>query len=156
MVRNRWVPACAGVVGVVVSGCVGTAAREAGYRAELLAVHESFLVAHRENDWEFFRDFADETVYGLRDGEITTQTPEAMGERFEAYLGEAVFTRYEDLSEPVVFVSDDGTLGWVMAHVRIEGTYGEGRLDSTWSWVTLLERVDGEWRLVGSASTRAE
>ena len=125
-------------------------------KTRVLAIHEAFLEGHRQNDWTFFREFAAETVYGLRGGEITHQTPEQMGERFAAYLGQAEFSRYEDLDEPIVFVSDDGTLGWVMAHVRIEGTLGEGRLDSTWSWVTLLQRIDGEWKLIGSASTRAE
>ena len=137
-------------------GCAAVPVDREDYRTELLAVHEAFLEAHRQNDWGYFRDFADNTVYGLRDGAITTQTPDQMGDRFAGYLSAAQFTRYEDLTTPVVFVSDDGTLGWVMAQVRIEGSLGEGRLDSTWSWVTLLKRVDGAWKLVGSASTRAE
>jgi hypothetical protein len=123
-------------------------------KSELLALHKASLAAHRDNNWEFFRGVAGETLYGLQDGAITTQSPEEVGAAFEAYLTVARFTLYEDLDSPVVFVSDDGSLGWVIARVRVEGSYGEGRLDSTWSWINLFAREGASWKLVGTASTR--
>jgi hypothetical protein len=57
----------------------------------------------------------------------------------------------------VVTVSDDGTLAWLVCQVRIEGTRtppsGEPRpVDSTWAWIELYEKREGEWVRVGNVS----
>lgn len=97
-------------------------------------------------------------VLDVGNGEINRITPESARARFQRYFERAEFTRYEDLVPPIVHVSPDGTTGWVIAQVRAEGTYrkdtgARSPLDTTWSWIELYERVDGEWRMTGIAST---
>jgi hypothetical protein len=80
-------------------------------------------------------------------------------ERFRAYLGNTTFTRYEDASEPIIHVSADATMGWVLVQVHITGVDSEGQaneaeFDATWSWVSIFEKRKGEWLRAANVSNR--
>lgn len=133
--------------------------RAAGERA-LRAAHETILRAHRENDLPAWTSLeADEFVEANR-GRVTFPTREERRARRAPYLRETRFTRYEDLREPIVDVSDDGTLGWVIARVAARGvrTTADGTrepVEFVAAWVELYRKIDGRWRLVGNVSNLA-
>jgi len=85
--------------------------------------------------------------------------PPEYRDRRAAYLQDASFTTYRDLRDPIVRISDDGLLGWLIAEVEIEGTATgpdgtrQGFRDA-WAWVELYERTNAGWRLTGNASNR--
>jgi hypothetical protein len=63
--------------------------------------------------------------------------------------------------DDIVRVSDDGTLGWLIAQVEIIGTQAADqaagddervRIDSVWAWIELYEKKDGRWYRVGDVS----
>ena len=56
--------------------------------------------------------------------------------------------------DPVVRVSDDGTLGWVICQVKIAGSQGDESFSSVWAWIELYAKVDGTWKRVGNVSNR--
>lgn len=92
-------------------------------------------------------------------GELRRMSPADGLARFQHYFERAEFTRYEDLVPPIVRISADGTLGWLIAQVRVEGTYRDDDgvrtpLDTTWAWVELYERIGDNWRMTAIASTR--
>ena len=70
--------------------------------------------------------------------------------------------RYDDLIRPIVNISQDGTLGWVIAQVSVEGEvfqYGdEGNIPLSFqsAWIELYEKVDGEWKFIGIVSNFKE
>jgi hypothetical protein len=73
------------------------------------------------------------------------------------YLEAADFETYRDLIDPIVRVSDDGTLGWLVCQVEIVGTRAsadgeEGRIDSVWAWIELYEKMEGRWYRTGNVS----
>jgi hypothetical protein len=122
----------------------------------LRAAHEAILAHHRARDWKAMEGSG--VVLDVGNGGIHRITPESRRAHFQRYFERAEFTRYEDLVPPIVHVSPDDTTGWVIAQVRVEGTYREDTgvrspLDTTWSWVELYERAGGEWRMTGIAST---
>lgn len=127
---------------------------------ELAAAHAASLAAHRDNDWEWFGSDTSDPFVVASNGAISRVSPEDQRTQFRRYLEGAAFRRYEDLEPPIIRVAADGSLGWVIARVAVEGTWSEGdapgqSLDSTWAWVTLYERVDGRWIRVANVSNRA-
>jgi len=76
----------------------------------------------------------------------------------EPYLAETEFSHYEDVAEPIVGVSDDGSTAWSIVQVRVAGTRtGDDRVphtfDTVWAWLTLYRR-DGEgWQKFVDVST---
>lgn len=137
------------------TGCSATT-READVRA-LRRLHDESLRAHREGDWRWFGEgVADDYVAGSR-GELVRPTRVDTLERFRDYLQRTEFTAYHDVAEPVVHVSEDGTMGWVLAQVHVEGVQDAGSaseetIDSTWTWVSIFEKRQGQWLRVANVS----
>lgn len=144
----------------LLGGCTNSPRRSAD-RAALLQLHQDSLRAHREGDWRWFgRGTTDDVVMGSR-GEIIRPNPEDTLARFRDYLGRTRFEEYRDASAPIVRVSDDGTMGWVLAHVYVKGVQDEGeetetRLDTTWTWISTFDKRDGRWLRAAMVSNMHE
>ena len=125
--------------------------------AELRALHEKVMRAHREKNVELLlEDEAADTVVASR-GEITRPTIQQRRERLGGYLKASTFSEYKDLVEPLVSVSADGTLAWVMVQVSAKGTQvtGQGEtvpIQFVSAWVELYEKRGGRWWRTGNVS----
>jgi hypothetical protein len=88
----------------------------------LRALHEKVMQAHRQSNVELLLE--DEAVDYLvaNRGEVTRPTPDERRRRLGAYLSRTSFQEYRDVIEPVVTVSNDGTLAWVVVQVEARGT----------------------------------
>ena len=126
-------------------------------RAKLLALHEEVMQAHRESNVDLLlRSEAPDSISANR-GEITHPTLDARRARFQQYLGATRFAEYIDLVPPVVRVSSDGSLGWVMVQVRAAGVQttqdgGSRPLAFESAWIELYERRGGDWYRLGNVS----
>ena len=126
-------------------------------RAKLLALHEEVMQAHRESSADLLlRSEAPDSVSANR-GQITQPTLDERRARFQQYLGATRFAEYVDLVPPVVRVSEDGSLGWVIVQVRASGTQtkqdgGSQPLAFESAWIELYERREGTWYRVGNVS----
>jgi len=126
-------------------------------RAELLALHEDVMRAHRESNAELLlRSEAPDSISANR-GEMTRPTLDERRARFQQYLRTTRFTEYIDVVPPVVRVSDDGNLGWVIVQVRAAGvqTTQDGSskpLAFESAWIELYERRERTWYRVGNVS----
>ena len=126
-------------------------------RAELLALHEDAMQAHRESNVDLLlRAEAPDSVSANR-GQITQPTLEARRARFQQYLEATRFSEYVDVVPPIVRVSDDGSLGWVMVQVRAAGVQttqdgGSQPLAFESAWIELYERRGGSWYRTGNVS----
>lgn len=127
--------------------------------AALRAHHETILAAHRTGDVDRWIGLEADTVITANAGTITFPDRAARRAARAAYLERTAFTTYADLRPPIVEVSADGTLGWVLATVEVEGTTvdaegGPRPLAAVWAWIELYRKVDGRWQLVGNLSNR--
>ena len=126
-------------------------------RAKLLALHEEVMRAHRESNADLLlRSEAPDSISANR-GQITQPTLDARRARFQQYLGTTRFAEYIDLVPPVVRVSDDGSLGWVIVQVRAAGVQttqdgGSQPLAFESAWIELYEHRGGSWYRVGNVS----
>jgi hypothetical protein len=149
-----------GTLGVMAWGlaCVapGDTGSNEGAAEALLALHTRILDAHRRGEVDVWLDVeADQIVIGNR-GRVRVSPSRASRQPGRAeYLASVEFESYRDRREPMVRVSGDGTLGWVIAEVEIIGTHRETgeRMADIWAWVELYERIDGRWRMVGNVSS---
>lgn len=143
---------------VVLVGCTGpdAASRQADVAA-LQAVHETVLQAHRDGDVEGWLAVEADSYVVANRGRITFPTMEERRAAREPYLASTRFSRYEDVREPLVTISEDGSLGWLIAEVAVTGKQtlpdgSEEAVESVYTWIELYRRNDGEWRLVGNVS----
>lgn len=120
-------------------------------------LHEKVMRAHRESDVELLlKDESADYVVANR-GEISRPTLQERRERLGPYLRSTTFQEYRDLTDPVVKVSGDGTLGWVIVQVKASGmqTGADGSrnpLQFVSAWIELYEKRDGRWLRTGNVS----
>lgn len=123
----------------------------------LLELHAEVMDAHRQSNVELLLHAeAPEYVVANR-GEVSWPTLEARRERLGPYLKRTQFTKYTDVVPPIVTVSQDGTLGWVVVQVRAQGEQQDEagtaeKIVFESAWIELYEKRAGEWWRVGNVS----
>jgi hypothetical protein len=126
--------------------------------AELRTLHERVLEAHRTGDVDGWMALEADEYVSANGGAITFPTATDRRAARAAYLSTTTFTVYRDLRPPVVRLSQDGVLGWLIAEVEVRGTQmsdsGQTPVDAIWAWIELYEKDSGTWRLVGNVSNR--
>lgn len=142
------------MVAVVVLG--SSALAESDVEA-LRALHAKVMRAHVESNVELIlEDDATEYVVAGR-GEISRPTLQDRRNRLGPYLRSIAFQEYRDLVEPIVSVSADGTLGWVVVQIQARGvrTTESGAKEPAEyvsAWIELYQKQGGRWRRVGNVS----
>ena len=126
---------------------------------ELLRLHETVLAAHRNNDLEAWMNDESEEYILVSRGEIHHPDKQQRRDQLGPYLASTTFHKYADVVKPQVRVSDDGSLGWVIAQVQVVGTQrtADGRrvdFDDTWGWIELYGKTAGGWLRIGNVSNR--
>ena len=157
--NGRWSALVCALV-LVGLGLVGGCERDVDVTADeeaLLARHAFVLEAHRTGDVPGWMASEADTVISVNRGTITYSAAADRRARRERYLGSTTFSVYRDLRPPLVKVSDDGTLGWVIAEVEIRGVRKgedgtETPVDSIWAWIELYEKNEEEWKAIGNVA----
>lgn len=130
--------------------------REAEER-ELLRLHQTVLDAHLASDIELLlRDEEDEYVIASN-GAISRPNREQRRAGLGPYLQATRFLVYRDLVPPVVEVSADGSLGWVIVQIEAQGEQrtksgAVKRLEFVSAWIELYRKQNGRWLRVGNVS----
>lgn len=137
---------------------VGATADLEAEKRRLLALHEAFKAAHVRGDAGTILQRLAEDYVRVSRGEVTHPEHGDMAFRMEDYLGRTTFSEYRDLRAPIVRVSDDGTLGWVIVELQARGVQAgsdgtEEPLEFVCAWISLFEKRDGEWMMTGDVST---
>jgi len=127
-------------------------------KAELLALHQADRRAHFAHDVDaLVSGLPPEFIY-VRDGKIQRQTKEAIRKRFTEYFQGAEFTAWDDLEPPIVRVSPDGRMGWMIVRVKIaySKTDAAGKKsaeETVCAWMSAYEKIEGKWVHVANTST---
>ena len=122
-------------------------------RHALLELHRAEIRAHVERDAEALaRDHGDDFVSATR-GKITRSTKDETRKFFTGYFRGATYPQYEDAEPPIVRVSDDGSMGWVLSRTRVRRVDASGESGFVYAGMMAYEKRDGRWVRVGNAST---
>ena len=126
-------------------------------KQKLLQLHEQVMQAHRESDVALLFRAEGDTYTVANRGQVSMPESEARRARFELYFQATRFEEYTDMIPPIVQVSADGTLGWVIAQIYARGvqTVSGGTnetLEFESAWIELYEKRDGDWLRVGNVS----
>ena len=105
---------------------------------EILKLHKGVLESHIGNDVNGILASESEQIVVVSRGEVQFPSRSERVKQFKQYLKGVEFEEYRDLISPIVRVSDDGTLGWLITQVKITGTHNnsDGKqipFESIWS-----------------------
>lgn len=130
----------------------------ASARAELLAVHQAARRAHLNRDVDFIVAGMGPQFTTVHEGAIRVMSREDVRRQFTEYFRGAEFSAWDDLEPPIIRISPDGKMGWMIVRVRIAYTKADAggatsKEDTVMAWMSAYEKRDGKWLLVANATT---
>lgn len=145
------------MLALAVLSCASGARLSSGDEDQLLRLHEEGLQAHRESSIDLLLEAEEDDYVISSQGEISRPNREARRRGLGPYLESTRFSVYRDQIPPVVKVSKDGSLGWVIAQIEAKGEQTEpdgtvAPLEFVSSWIELYEKRGGRWIRIGNVS----
>lgn len=126
--------------------------------ATILHMHELDRHAHLKGDAADIESRLDDQIVVVSEGNITTESKEAMYKRFVEVFQKTEHSAWEDVDRSVIKVSQDGTMAWAAFNVRSQYVErqpdGKRRaVDATISWLSTYEKREGHWLMTAAATT---
>lgn len=130
----------------------------ASAKAELLALHQAARRAHLNRDVDFIVAGMGTEFTTVHEGKVKVMSRDDVRKQFTEYFRGAEFSAWDDLEPPIIQVSPDGRMGWMIVRVRIAYTKTdaggtEAKEDTVMAWMSVYEKRDGKWLLIANAST---
>lgn len=125
---------------------------------DLLALHRDERRAHFDHDVKFLLAHVASQLLDIRDGRVDRISRDVVREKFEEYFKSAHFSAWDDVEPPIVRVSADGTMGWMIVRVRIAYTETDTsgkttNANTVGAWMSAYEKQNGTWIMTAVAST---
>jgi len=114
--------------------------------------------AHFDRDAELFMsEFAD-SMLSVNKGKVTVSTPAENKRRISNYFNSVKFIKWDDVADPVIRLSRDGTLAYAVVQklviVQYPDSSGKEQADTTdYAWVSIYRKEKGEWKVEANIST---
>lgn len=129
--------------------------------AELNRLHDQQKTAHLTYNAEMMVEMLADEVTEVNKGVVKYITKAKSLERFKSYFASFKFQRWEDIKQPLFYLSKDGTMANVLVQKSIRGTYkdekGQEKVDDVeMAWLEVWEKRDGKWKIVIVVSTEKE
>ncbi|MFY0599787.1 MAG: hypothetical protein JXR03_08940 [Cyclobacteriaceae bacterium] len=126
-------------------------------RKEILELHNLQRKHHFDKDSVGFASKMSEEFVSVNRGIISTPSKSDNIKKYNRYFSSVEFLKWDDVEEPVIRFSDDGSLAYTIVNKIVSAEYDEnGTLiqDSTsFAWVTIYRKYDTGWKIDCVAST---
>jgi len=146
------------VIAACVAACTSEAPPTSADEQKLLELHQAGLRSHVEGNIDALLATQADNFVLLNRGEISSPSKQQRREFLGPYLAGTTFEFYRDSITPIVKVSRDGSLGWVMAQVQARGSSMTAQgthqpVEFEVAWIELYERQGRDWISIGNASS---
>ena len=91
------------------------------YRKELLFLHKQNIEAHLKKDVDSLVQGVSENFISVNNGKVNFTSIEDMRKNYSEYLENTEFSKYEDQMDPIIGFSEDGSIGWSIVKVSVDG-----------------------------------
>ena len=130
-------------------------------KAELLKTHQQDRRAHFQTDVDLLlADHPEEFIY-VRDGKVGRSKKADTRKVFTESFKGATYSEWDDLEPPIVRVSNDGSLGWIITRLKVRrtkknSTGAEKEEKFVYAGIMTYEKRGGRWIKVANVSTFEE
>ena len=105
----------------------------------------------------FISEFADSMIF-VNKGNVNVPSKETNKERIVKYFGSVQFIKWDDVAEPLIRFSDDGSLAYAILQKEVIVTYpdstGKAFYDTAhYAWGSVYRKQKGEWKVEANVST---
>ena len=125
---------------------------------QLLQLQRQQREAHINKNPEMLVSMFSEDFISVDSGSINRPTGKESRNRFQAYFDNVEFIAWDNIEEPVIRISSDGTMAYIIVHKRVhlripsaDRENSESR--NVFAWMETWEKRNGEWKMTAIAST---
>ena len=127
-------------------------------KAELLRLHRASREAHLKTDVGLLLSDSPEDFVAVSRGKIHRVRKADERKQFEEYFKGAKYYEWDDAEEPIVHVSKDASMAWMITRVRVRRTQrGASGADQeekfVYAGIMTYEKRAGKWVRVANVST---
>lgn len=145
------------ILSAVLGACTQPVDLEAA-RKEVMELHNKQREYHVEEMPEEFVALMTDEFMSVNRGKISKPTKEASIKRFQGYFGNVEFEKWDDLAEPVIRFSDDGSMAYSIVNKEVVVRYQNDsnqwmRGKTEFSWLAVYKKTDEGWKVDAVAST---
>lgn len=121
-------------------------------REKILELHAQQRAHHFNKDSVAFASQLSENFISVNRGAITTPTYEETVTRYHNYFSAVEFLQWDDVTEPIIRFSEDGTLAYTLVDKMVSVTYDDSEggtiQDEThYAWTTIYRKYGSEWKI---------
>jgi len=125
---------------------------------KILALHHLQRDYHFNQDAESFAELFSPDYISVNRGVISQPTQDETLSRFQQYFSSVRFLEWDDMSDPVIRFSNDGSLAYTVVDKRviieIPDNSGMTNLDTTrFAWTTIYGNYGDHWKIESVTST---
>jgi hypothetical protein len=127
-------------------------------KQELLTLHLHERQAHFATDVDALVAPFAESIINVRNGVVQHITREYMRQTFTQYFKNATYHEWDDLHPPIVHVSPDGKLGWMITQTKVRRDHiDEAGVKHErafiYAGITTYEKREDQWICTANVST---
>ena len=126
-------------------------------KAAILKLHMLDREGHLRGDAELIAAPLAPKLDEIVGGHIKTMTRDEAKQQFEQYLKTVKFTKWEDAVDPVIKISPDGQMAWMIVETKAEVApldHPDEKHDFSNSSIQTFEKgQDGSWHMTAIAAT---
>lgn len=125
----------------------------------LLLLHKEQQDAHLNKNAKQFVDQFANPMLSIKHGKIDTIAQDAAIERFQNYFNSVIIKSWEDITPPIIDLSEDATMAYMVVEKLVVLSYEdeEGKTieeKTHFAWVSVFKKQEnGEWKIVCNIST---
>jgi hypothetical protein len=130
-------------------------------KAALLEIHAQDRRAHFGTDADLLLAHSADQFISVSNGEIHTSRPAERKAFFTNYFTGATYHEWDDVEPPIVRISDDASMAWMIVRTRVrrttrlEGSEETRETSFVYAGIMTYEKQDGKWVRVANVSTFA-
>ncbi|MBI4750047.1 MAG: nuclear transport factor 2 family protein [Acidobacteria bacterium] len=124
----------------------------------LLQVHKKDRQAHFETDARKLIEHAGDEFIAVSNGTIQRSTRADVLKMFEEYFKNARYFEWDDVEPPIVQVSNDASMAWMIVRTRVRRTQKQAdgsdkERSFVYAGIMTYEKKNGKWVRVANVST---
>ena len=126
--------------------------------AKILEMHHAQRDYHFNKDSIAFANQLSKNFISINRGEISTPTKEAALARYNGYFSSVEFVKWDDVSEPIIKFSNDGSMAYTIVDKVMRVTHkneNDSLVESEthFAWTAIYKKYGDEWKIDHVAST---
>jgi hypothetical protein len=127
-------------------------------KAELLRIHKADREAHFKTDVDLLQQHSPDEFISVSQGKIYRSNKADERKQFTDYFQHAKYYEWDDMDEPIIRVSNDGSMAWMITRIRVRRTQknaagAEPETKFIYAGIMTYEKRDGKWIRVANVST---